>query len=186
MPRFPKLPCCLRALGGFAALAFPLALAAQGMPPAPPPTTAAPGAVTPTSGVQVRRSDGSVVTLSLAQLAALPHQTISATVRGVTAQYSGISLTAVLSAAAVGPVDSIGGLRLRLVVLVTGADGYRVAFSLAELDRTIGHRQVLLADRVDGAAIKGDDGPLRLAVPEDGRPTRWVRGVTRIDVIYPP
>ncbi len=152
---------------------------AQGAPPA--------GAAAATSaGLVVRRSDGTTTTLTLAQIAALPHQTVTATVRGTTSQFSGVPLTAILTAAAVGQVDSIGGLRMRLIVLVTGADGYRVAFSLAELDRTIGRRQALVVDKVDGAPVRGDDGPLRLIVPEDARPARWVRSILRIDVIYPP
>lgn len=174
----------MRPLCVIAVLAIPCLLGAQGSPTSPAPPTVV--AATPTPGLQVRRSDGSVATFTLAQIAALPHQTVTATLKGAPAQYSGVPLTALLTAAAVGPVDSIGGLRLRLVVLVAGLDGYRVSFSLAELDRTIGRRQVLVVDRVDGAPVKGDDGPLRLIVPEDGRPTRWVRGITRIDVIYPP
>jgi hypothetical protein len=144
-----------------------------------------PSATAP-SGVTIRRTDGSSGVVTFAQIAALPHVTLSTSTRGVNAQFSGVPLTAVLTAASVAPVDSLTGLRLRVVVLVTGADGYKVAFSMAELDRTIGRRQVLVADKQDGQPIRAGDGPLRLIVPEDGRPARWVRGITTIDLVYTP
>jgi hypothetical protein len=148
--------------------------------------TSASSASTAPASVTIRRTDGTTGVLTIAQIAALPHSTISTSMRGVNAQFSGVPLTALLTAAAIAPVDSLTGLRLRVVVLVSGVDGYKVAFSMAELDRTIGRRQVLVADKQDGQPIRAGDGPLRLIVPEDGRPARWVRGITTIDLVYTP
>jgi DMSO/TMAO reductase YedYZ molybdopterin-dependent catalytic subunit len=42
---------------------------------------------------------------------------------------------------------------------------------------------VLLADTADGKPLPPQAGPLRLVVPDDKRHARWVRQVTRIDII---
>jgi hypothetical protein len=65
-------------------------------------------------------------------------------------------------------------------------DGYRVVFSLAELDPGIQDSNVLVADKVDGHALDGKVGPLRLVAPLDKRPARWVRMVQSIRVITAP
>jgi hypothetical protein len=41
---------------------------------------------------------------------------------------------------------------------------------------------VYLVNRAEGAALASDEGPWRLVVPTDHRPTRWSRQVARIVV----
>jgi hypothetical protein len=72
---------------------------------------------------------------------------------------------------------------LGFAVFVTGRDGYTVCFSLGELAPEIGKRQVWLALEVDGKPLAGKDGPVRLLVPEDGKPARWTYGITRITLV---
>jgi hypothetical protein len=74
---------------------------------------------------------------------------------------------------------------LRLVIVVQGRDGYSVTFSLAELLTAIGNRPVWLAIDIDGQPLSEGDGPVRIIVPEDQRPARWVHGVGAINVIDP-
>ena len=64
-------------------------------------------------------------------------------------------------------------------------DGYRVVFSLGELDPATGGRRVFVVDRCDGKPLDADVGPLRLLVPEDARPARWVRQLQSITVSAP-
>lgn len=129
--------------------------------------------------------DGNHVQLKQSVLQALPRQSVSATAHGKTARYDGYSLLAVLKAAGVSPVQSLRGKNLRLSVRISAADGYQAVFALAELDPTIGNRQVLLVDRENGASLPAGDGPWRLVVPADGRPARWARQVTSIAVSAP-
>ena len=67
-------------------------------------------------------------------------------------------------------------------VVVDAADGYRVVFSLSELDTAYTDRVVLIADTRDGVALPAREGPFRLVVPGEKRAARWVRQVTAIDV----
>jgi hypothetical protein len=112
---------------------------------------------------------------------------VSATAHEKKLQCEGVSLTALLRAAKALPAEPLRGApRLASYVLVTARDGYRAAYSLAELDPTLGNRKVLLVDRCDGKPLDDADGPLRLIAPEDARPARWVRQVQSIAVVAAP
>ena len=67
-------------------------------------------------------------------------------------------------------------------VLVEAVDGYRVVFSLAELDPTLTDRVILLADTKDGQPLPSREGPFRIIVPGDKLPARWVRQVKSVTV----
>lgn len=75
---------------------------------------------------------------------------------------------------------------LRLTILVRGADGYTAAFSLAELLADIGGREAWLAIDLDGQPLAPAEAPMRLIVPSDAKPGRWVRGVAGIAIVAPP
>src|SRR5262249_48356039 len=68
--------------------------------------------------------------------------------------------------------------QVRLMVKVTGADGYAVTIAAAELSPEFAGRQVQLAGHRDGTKL---DLP-RLVVPGEKRAGRSVRDVVRIDV----
>jgi hypothetical protein len=70
--------------------------------------------------------------------------------------------------------------QVRLVVRVTGADGYAAVFALGEIAPQFAGRPVQIADRTNGAPIP--DHGLRLVVPGDRRGGRSVRNVIRIDI----
>jgi DMSO/TMAO reductase YedYZ molybdopterin-dependent catalytic subunit len=69
---------------------------------------------------------------------------------------------------------------------VTAHDGYRVVFSLPELDPAFSDGRALLADRMDGQPLSAHDGPLRLVLPSEKREARWVRMVERIEMLSAP
>lgn len=101
------------------------------------------------------------------------------------AQWEGIALVDVLRNAG-APLDQrLRGRALSAFVRVTAADGYRVVFSLAELDAAFGNTVVVLADRRDGKPLTGD-GPYRLVVPGDKRAGRWLRNVATIELVEDP
>jgi hypothetical protein len=67
-------------------------------------------------------------------------------------------------------------------VLAEAADGYRVVFSLAELDSGILDSEVMVADTMDGAPLGEKQGPFRLVAPHEKRSARWVRMLKSITV----
>ena len=65
-------------------------------------------------------------------------------------------------------VDAPTGYRIhadadRDYLVVTGGDGFRAIFSLAETDRSVQKHAVILADRMDGAPLDAHDAPYRSA-----------------------
>lgn len=72
-----------------------------------------------------------------------------------------------------------------MYVRAEGAAGYAAVFALAELDSSVQDSGVLVADTLDGQPIPDKLGPLRLIVPHDKRPARWVRMLHSITVVKP-
>jgi hypothetical protein len=71
---------------------------------------------------------------------------------------------------------------LRMIVTAKAGDGYAVVFSLAELSPELGNRAVWLALDVDDQPLSDRDAPVKLIVPDDGKPARWVHGMQRLSV----
>ncbi|HEY1751252.1 MAG TPA: molybdopterin-dependent oxidoreductase [Caulobacteraceae bacterium] len=101
---------------------------------------------------------------------------------GASHTYEGVRLTEILRL-----VGAPTGARLhadadRDYLVVTGKDGFRAVYSLAETDGSVQRRPVILADHMDGAPLLPHDAPFRLVVDGDQKPARSVFGVTRIEV----
>ena len=135
---------------------------------------------------------GGLVKTPLAVTAADMKEMPRATVQVVNAHskktevYEGVPLALFLAKAGVPQGEQIRGRLVAAYVLVEAADGYRVVFSLAELDSSFLDSEVLVADTLDGAPIDGDEGPYKLVAPHDKRPGRWVRMVKSITVVQAP
>ena len=99
--------------------------------------------------------------------------------------YEGVSLAALLQKAGVPQGEALRGALIATYVLGEASDGYRVAFSLAELDSGIIDSDVLVADTLGGAPLGQDEGPFKLVAPHEKRPARWVRMVKSITVVKP-
>ncbi|GAB3315934.1 hypothetical protein [Luteimonas notoginsengisoli] len=127
-----------------------------------------------------------VVPLDAASLAALPRDAVTANVQGETLKCEGVALAALMRAAGAMPAEPLHGAQLGRYVLVVGRGGDRVLFSLSEFDPTLGNRSAFVVDRCNGQQLDGTTGPLRLVVPDDARPERWVRQVQAITVIVAP
>jgi hypothetical protein len=100
--------------------------------------------------------------------------------------YEGIPVVDLLKLAGVPQGSQLRGAAMSTMVFVEAADGYRVAFSLAELDPSMQDSGVILADKLDGRSLDDQLGPLRLVAPHDLRPARWVRMVRSIRVAAGP
>ena len=126
------------------------------------------------------------VPLDADTLAALPREAVSARVHETELACEGVSLFALLRASGAIPEGALRSAQLSRYVLVDARDGYRVLFSLAELDPGTGGRDAWLVDRCNGAALDDKDGPLRLLVPGDARAARSVRQVESISLMVAP
>ena len=122
------------------------------------------------------------IPLDAATLSALPRETVHADSHGHALTCEGVALVALLRRAGAMPEGELRGAQLARVVRADARDGYRVVFSLGELDPATGGRRVFVVDRCDGKPLGDDVGPLRLLVPGDARPARWVRQLQSITV----
>ena len=123
--------------------------------------------------------------LDAAALWAMPRATVSQTFDGKPIRCEGVLLTDVLAAAGAPQGEKLRGAAHRTVVVAIGSDGYRVAFTLAELDRAFGKSKVLVADRCEGAPIAGA-GPLRIVVEGDTRGGRALRNLVTLRLVELP
>ena len=163
--------------------AVALVIVAIGVPAARSAAQGSPATAQPqVSGLVLRGLDGKERTISPADLARLTRHDTTVSAHHVSGRYSGVALTDLLALAGAPPSDSLRGQTLTTYVLVEAADGYRVIFSLAELDGGFTDRVVLLADRVNGQPLPASEGPFRLIVPGEKRPARWARQVVRISL----
>ena len=131
----------------------------------------------------IRRPDGTSISLSAAQLSALPRVNGRASAHGNAFAYEGHDLREVLRLGGITSVDSLRGRDLRRVVVFAGSDGYAAVMALSEFDSSIGGRRAIVVDREDGKPLPAERGPRRLIVEGDQRPTRWVRQLVRIEVV---
>lgn len=72
---------------------------------------------------------------------------------------------------------------LAFVAFVRAEDGYTASFSLGELQKDIGKREVWIALERNGHPIPGDDGPVELIVTTDDKPARWVHGISLVFLV---
>ncbi len=74
--------------------------------------------------------------------------------------YEGVRVEDLLGKAGVPQGENLRGTSLASYVIFEGDDGYRVVFSIAELDSGIEDSDVLVADTLNGAPIPSKQGPL--------------------------
>ena len=134
------------------------------------------------STLEIVLADGHVEVLAEARIATLTRHEQVESAHGETHRFAGYALREVLQLAGVA-TDGLRGRAVATVLFAEAADGCSAAFALAELDPTIGSRQVLLADRVDDMPLPELMRPWRLVVGGERRPTRWVRNLVRIRVV---
>lgn len=120
------------------------------------------------------------VPFDMATRAALPAATATLSGHGSSQQCSGVWLRDLVARAGVPSGEAIKGPALTITVVAEAADGYRVAFSLGELDAKLGDSPILVADRCDGKALPEGDGPVRLVAQGEARGARSVKQLTRI------
>jgi len=88
----------------------------------------------------------------------------------------------VVDPAGVPQGEDLKGQLLASYLIFEAEDGYRVVFSIAELDSGIVDSDVIVADTLDGAPLPAKQGPLRVVAPHEKRAARWVRMLKSITV----
>jgi DMSO/TMAO reductase YedYZ molybdopterin-dependent catalytic subunit len=142
------------------------------------------------AGAELRIS-GAVSTplvLTVADLKKMPRKTLSVMNPHDKKKetYEGVLLEELLRKAGAPQGEKLRGSSMATYVLAEAEDGYRVIFSLAELDSGILESEVIVADTLDGAPLADKQGPFRLVAPHEKRPARWVRMLKSITVVSAP
>lgn len=116
----------------------------------------------------------------------LPTREVTLTHHGEQQVCTGPLLADVLARLGAPSKGEMRGAALLTAVVVEARDGYRVAFTLGELDPLLGKAEVVLTNRCNGAALAETDGPFRLAVAGDARGARSVRQVATLQLVAVP
>jgi DMSO/TMAO reductase YedYZ molybdopterin-dependent catalytic subunit len=144
-----------------------------------------------TAAVAQLRIAGEVSTplvLTVADLKKMPRKTLSVVNPhdNKTETYEGVLLEELLKRAGVAQGEKLRGALMVTYVIAEAEDGYRVVFSLAELDSGILDSDVIVADTMNGESLAPKQGPFRLVAPHEKRPARWVRMLKSITVVRAP
>jgi len=128
--------------------------------------------------------DGAMTRLPAAQLATLPQASVRARFHdGPDHVFRGPTVQAVLAAAG-APFDRERRREaLTVVVLAEAADGYRVAYALAEFDAANASRPAIVALGMDDGPLEPGDGAARLLIEGEPRASRWIRQLVRLRLI---
>lgn len=143
---------------------------------------AAPTVAAPTT-LSVQGDVASLLTLTAADLQALPRTRVEVTDEGRVVAYEGVLVAELLKKAGVPLGADLRGDAVATYVVAHAADGYRALFALAELDPAFTANDILVADTIDGKPLFGYQGPWRIVAPKDRRGARSVRMLARIDVV---
>jgi DMSO/TMAO reductase YedYZ molybdopterin-dependent catalytic subunit len=100
--------------------------------------------------------------------------------------YEGVPLATLLKQTGMPQGSQIKGAVLATYLMAEGSDGYRVIFSLAEVDSDFQDSGIIVADTMNGAPLSATAGPLKLVVPHDKRPARSVRMLQSIKIVSVP
>ena len=117
-------------------------------------------------------------------LTKMPRETVSVQEEdGNKVQYEGVPLREVLARAGAPLGKELRGKALAAYVLAKAHDGYQVVFALAELDASFANETILVADKRDGKALFGYQGPFRIVCPNDKAGARSVRMLDTLEVV---
>jgi hypothetical protein len=142
--------------------------------PAPKPAVA--------PGLTIAGDVSKPLTLSLAELKAMPRTTVTADDHGTTIKYEGVLVSELLTRAGAPMGPGMGGNGLMSYVRAIASDGYEVLFSLGELDNGLTSNDIIVADTADGKPLFDNQG-LRIVAPHDKRGARSMRMVQRLEIV---
>lgn len=126
------------------------------------------------------------LTLTARELATMPRASVQTESNGIATTYEGVWLAEVLRRAGVPMGSGLRGAALATYVVASASDGYRVVFSIGEIDQELTEGKLLLADMANGKPMVGETGAFRLVVPSDKRGARSVRMLSALTVVQAP
>lgn len=131
---------------------------------------------------------GTPLTLSPEELKKMPRKTLKVVNphEKKTEVYEGVPLEELFRRAGVPQGSNMRGAAMASYVVAEASDGYRVVFSLAELDPDFLDSEVIVADTLDGAPLGAKQGPFKIVAPHEKRPARWVRMLKSLTVVKVP
>ena len=139
----------------------------------------------PHTGTLVVTGDsGQTVTLKAGDLASMPRTSITVKQpdgRGVT--HDGVLVGDLLKKVGAPLGKALRGEAMTTYVVASATDGYRVVFSLAELDPEFTSSRIMVVDRTNGQPLLADQGPFRIVAPNDLPGARSMRMLERIEVV---
>jgi DMSO/TMAO reductase YedYZ molybdopterin-dependent catalytic subunit len=122
--------------------------------------------------------------LSLAELKAMPQIEVSGKDKDEEIhQFQGVLLIDLLKKAGMELGTGLKGKNQAQYLLVEAADGYKVVFSLPEIDPEFSGKAILIAHTRDGVPLEEGVGPFRFIVPEEKLHARWIRNVVAVKLI---
>jgi DMSO/TMAO reductase YedYZ molybdopterin-dependent catalytic subunit len=123
-------------------------------------------------------------TLRAEDLANMPRETISIPDQdGTKIDYEGVPLREILKRGGAPLGKELRGKALTSYILARARDGYQVVFTLAEVDPAFADEHILVADKRNGKALFGYQGPFRLVCPTDKAGARSVRMLETLEVV---
>jgi len=171
----------------FAAAIFALTLTAAAQTDAMPPEQNAkphshPMGV-PSTSLTIKTDGGQPLTLTLADLKALPQQTLTVhnAHQNTDETYSGPLLSDVLAKAGIVLTEKTEHPMLHQYLIATGTDKYWVLYSLAEVQPGLHKAKVIVAIARSGEPLN-TAGQFELINDLDVKPARWIHNVTTIDL----
>jgi hypothetical protein len=136
------------------------------------------------SELTVRGDIPAPLILKADDLARMPRETVSVSDQdGTKVNYEGVALREILKRAGVPLGKDLRGKALASYVLAKAHDGYEVVFSLGEMDDAFGNESIIVADKRDGKALFGYQGPFRLVCPNDKAGARSVRMLETLELV---
>jgi hypothetical protein len=142
------------------------------------PQSAAPAALT------IQGDLPAPLTLTAQDLDKMPRESVTVSDQdGTKVSYEGVSLLEVLKRAGAPFGKQLRGRALASYVVAKAHDGYRVVFTLAEVAPEFADESILIADKRDGKALFGFQGPFRLVCANDKAGARSVRMLVTLEVV---
>jgi hypothetical protein len=131
------------------------------------------------AGAVVIYGEGPTTTVTAAELLGMPRKAVEGPHHeGVMTTYEGVTLRDLLVRAGAIDAERVGSGDLVRWVRVEAANGYRVIYSVAELEPDFRPVVPILADRQNGVPLAAGIGPLQVVMADEMRHSRWVRQVS--------
>lgn len=132
--------------------------------------------------LMLRGVGGEAVTVTAADLQALPQETVVLDSHGTSVTYSGPLLFELLARAGAPESAMMHGPAFAKAVRITASDGYQIVLSLGEVDPAMKPTRVIIAPPSNETSESRPAG-FRIVVEGDFRPARSLYGVERIDIL---